>query len=55
MELMQAIRERRSVRTFRSDPVTPELLNEILEAATWAPSHFNAQPWEFILVGNEAR
>jgi nitroreductase len=55
MELMDVIRQRRTVRMFKPDLVSDEVLNEILEAATWGPSHFNAQPWEFILIGPETR
>jgi nitroreductase len=47
-----AIRSRRSVRAFRSDPVPRHLLMEILETARAAPSNFNSQPWHvYLLVG----
>jgi nitroreductase len=55
MELMEVIKERRTVRAFRPDPVDPKVLEEVLSAAIWAPSHFNAQPWEFIHIGKETR
>lgn len=55
MELMEAIRSRRTVRTFRPDPVPDQILNDILEAGTWAPSHSNTQPWEFIVIGPATR
>ena len=38
MELMEAITTRRSVRRYRQDPVPHEILEEVLEAACWAPS-----------------
>ena len=50
MELAQAIRERRSVRKFRSDPVRKQVLEKILELGSWAPSGMNRQPWYFIVV-----
>ncbi|UCD84451.1 MAG: nitroreductase family protein [Deltaproteobacteria bacterium] len=50
MELMEAIMRRRSIRSYRSDEVSEELLNKILEAARWAPSWANTQCWEFIIV-----
>jgi nitroreductase len=53
MELAQAIRERRSVRKYRPDPVPRETLEHILELATWAPSGMNRQPWHFIVVRGE--
>jgi len=50
VELSQAIKERRSVRKFRPDPVPREILEHVLELATWAPSGMNRQPWHFIVV-----
>lgn len=43
------IEERWSTRAFSSKPVKKEQLQSILEAARWAPSAFNEQPWRFIL------
>jgi nitroreductase len=43
-------RSRRSARHFRPDPVDPELLERLLEAARWAPSGFNLQPTHFVVV-----
>jgi len=43
---------RRSVRGFENKPVPRELIEKVLEAARWAPSGGNAQPWEFIVVEN---
>jgi nitroreductase len=50
MELKEAILKRRSVRKFTDYRVTDEELNEILDAARWAPSWANTQVWEFIVV-----
>lgn len=44
------VRARRSTRHFRPDPVPAELLDELLEAARWAPSGFNLQPTHFVVV-----
>jgi nitroreductase len=55
MDLTQAIYDRRTVRRFISSPVSEEVLSKILEAGTWAPSHGNTQPWEFIVIGSETR
>ena len=54
MDLFEAITERRSCRSFLSDPVDEALVNKIIEAGTWAPSPLNAQPWEFIVITNGA-
>ena len=53
MTLAEAVRGRRSIRKFRKDEIPREVLREILEAAHWAPSWGNTQPWEFyVLTGN---
>ncbi|MDW7710727.1 MAG: nitroreductase family protein [Deferrisomatales bacterium] len=54
MELLEAIRTRRSVRDFRPDPVSRELLEAVVDAAHWAPSGLNNQPWRFHLVQDPA-
>ena len=50
MELTEAIRKRRSVRRYREEPVSEELLRELLELACWAPSAENEQPWYFVAL-----
>ena len=50
MELFQAIKERRSIRKYKTTPVSEEQLNSILEAARWAPSWANTQCWSFVVV-----
>ncbi len=50
MELFEAIRSRRSLRRYRPDPVPPEVVTRLLEAACWAPSAHNRQPWRFAVV-----
>ncbi len=55
MNIKEVIYGRRTVRKFKNDPVSDSIINEILEAGTWAPSHGNNQPWEFVLIGNNTR
>ena len=50
METDEAIRTRRSVREFTRDPVTDQELDRLLEAARWAPSGLNNQPWRFMKI-----
>ena len=50
MDIIEAIRERKSVRAFKRDPVSREVLKDIIEQALRAPSWANTQPWEFALV-----
>jgi nitroreductase len=51
MELEQAIRSRRTHKAFGSDPVAPEVLEELLELARWAPNHNLTNPWSFRVLG----
>jgi F420 biosynthesis protein FbiB-like protein len=51
--IIDAIKERRSIRKYSSRPVSTEILSEILQAAGWAPSAHNAQPWRFIVLIDE--
>jgi F420 biosynthesis protein FbiB-like protein len=48
----QLIRERRSIRRYQSRPIPQSILEQILEAAIWAPSAHNRQPWRFCVVTN---
>jgi 5,6-dimethylbenzimidazole synthase len=51
--MIRSIRERRSCRAFLPEPVSEEAIGKILQAAVWAPSPMNAQPWEFIVITNQ--
>lgn len=55
MELLTAIRERRSCRSFTTEAVDEQTINHLLESAGWAPSPMNAQPWQFIVVTGEGK
>ena len=50
MTLQDAVKGRRSIRKYKPDAVPRILLQEILEAARWAPSWGNTQPWEFYVL-----
>jgi nitroreductase len=53
MELVAAIRGRRSIRKFKSQDVPQNILTEILEIVRWSPSWGNTQPWDlYVLTGN---
>lgn len=54
MELTQAIEQRRSIRKFREDPITDEMIEQLLEAARLAPSGSNIQPARFVVVTSPA-
>ena len=55
MEVYEAIRRRRSVRSFDGKPVAREKLERIIEAAALAPSAHNSQPWHFHVTSGAAR
>ena len=50
----EAIENRRSIRKFKPDSITDEILMELLESARLAPSGCNSQPWRFKIVRDEA-
>ncbi len=50
MEFMEIVRQRRSIRSYRPDPVPPEQIETILEAARLAPSWANGQCTSFLVV-----
>lgn len=45
----EALRNRRSIRCFRPEPITRELLEAIMDLARWSPSWGNTQPWHFFI------
>jgi nitroreductase len=53
MEILEAIRTRRSIRKYKSTPIPEELLKEVLSSARMAPSGVNSQPWKLIVVVDE--
>ncbi len=53
MTVFQVILGRRSIRKYLDKPVEDDKLLKILEAARWAPSSRNSQPWAFVVVKNE--
>ncbi len=51
MDVIEAIKSRKSVRAFKAEPVPREVLQAIMEAVLRAPSWANTQPWEFAILG----
>ena len=49
-ELLELIRTRRSIRRYEARTVPPALVDQLLEAALWAPSAHNRQPWRFVVI-----
>ncbi|MEM4700374.1 MAG: nitroreductase family protein [Candidatus Nezhaarchaeales archaeon] len=53
MDVVEAIKTRRSVRSYLASTISDHELEGLLELATWAPSAGNLQPWEFVVVRDE--
>ncbi|MCA9620116.1 MAG: nitroreductase family protein [Myxococcales bacterium] len=52
-ELHPLIKNRWSPRSFRAEPLAPGMLEQLLEAARWAASCFNEQPWRYLVARRE--
>ena len=50
LDVPAAISARRSTKDFRSDPIDPEILDQILHLSTEAPSSWNLQPWRIVVI-----
>ena len=54
MDVYEAIKERRSIRSYKPDPVSQEAMDRVLDAFRSAPSTANKQPWKVIVVQDTA-
>ncbi|MDR0842216.1 MAG: nitroreductase family protein [Acidobacteriota bacterium] len=52
-EFLDVLTARKSIRRYKPDPVPDEMIDKILEAARWAPTGENYQPWRFIVVRDQ--
>jgi len=50
LDLFEAIKQRRSIRAYTREDVSEEEIKKLIDAARWAPSAGNIQPWEFVIV-----
>lgn len=55
MDILEAIRSRRSVGKVKPDEVDRQLIETVLDAATWAPNHYFTEPWRFFVLTGEGR
>jgi nitroreductase len=53
-DVLKTIYERRSVRDYRDEPLSDELIRNLIWAAVQAPSAANKQPWRFVVIKNKA-
>ena len=49
-DILDVLISRKSIRRYKPDPVPDEMIDKILEAARWAPSGENYQPWRFVVI-----
>jgi nitroreductase len=54
MDMLKLIKERKSIRSFSPELPPREIILECLEAASWAPNPTSQQPWQFIVLTNDA-
>jgi nitroreductase len=54
MDIIEAIRTRRSIRVFKPDPIPKKVLHELLDVSRWAPSGGNVQPWYFYVLAGKS-
>jgi nitroreductase len=55
MDVFEAIKNRRSIGRVKPDPIDKETITKLLEAATWAPNHYNTEPWKFFVLTEDGR
>lgn len=55
VDILEAIKTRRSIGLVSDEPVSKELIDKILEAGTWAPSHYRTEPWKFFVLIGDSR
>lgn len=55
VDVVEAIKSRRTIHDFTDEPLPEGLIEEMLEAAVWAPNHKLTEPWNFIVVQGEAK
>lgn len=49
-DLLELVKKRRTMRKFKSGRIPDEEIDKIIEVARWAPSGFNSQPWDFVVI-----
>src|SRR5258708_23468864 len=54
MGIYETMRTLRAVRRLRPDPIPDDVIHRVLEAATWAPTGGNVQPWRIVVVKDRA-
>lgn len=55
MDILETIKTRRSMGLVSNDPVSTDIIEKILEAGTWAPSHYRTEPWRYFVLTGDGR
>ena len=55
MNVLNLIKSRRSIRRFKKTSISSKTIEKILEAASWAPSGLNNQPWRFLVLEEDEK
>jgi len=55
MEILEGIKTRQSIRGFKANPITRDVMKKMLEAASHSPSYTNTQPWEVVVVSGKKK
>ncbi|MBL4935293.1 nitroreductase [Clostridium sp. YIM B02515] len=55
MNVLNAIKTRRSIGKVKSDEIPKELIEQIIDAGTWAPNRYLTQPWRFFVIAGDGR
>lgn len=55
MNLPELIKTRRSVQLFQQKPVPPQIIEDLLDTAVWAPNHRRTEPWRFIILSDTGK
>lgn len=55
MDVLDAIKTRRSIGKVKDDPVPSDCIEKILEAGTYAPNHYRTEPWRFFVISGDSR
>jgi nitroreductase len=54
VDVLEAIHTRRTIKAYRPDPVPRSLIEQVIEAAVWAPNHRLTEPWQFVVLQGAA-
>lgn len=55
MDVLEAIKSRRSIAKMKDQPVPQELIEQVIEAGTWAPNRYLTEPWRFFVIQGNGR